>query len=576
MKTKFLWKTGFIAFILCLIIEKTLLADISFLLSPPSSDIKIPSGGKKKVTITLLNQSKTSANFRIFAASIKETEKGKYKVLDTKKGKWSCAEWIKLSHRHIKLGPNESEDIIAKIHIPRGNYGGRYAAIVAELVPWEKTEKAQARVKLFWRMASIVSVTIPRFGLTPKPSLKNFQVESPSKDSKYVKKFGKNVLLVKCSIKNEGKIHLAAKGNLRIKNQKGTTLVKTQLGSGRGRILPDSVMDLVTILPKGLPTGNYYAYADVECGEKRFIHATTKFRITKERKVVTLEEKIVAKDNFRVEPLPLILEIPSGAYRTASVGVKNFDNHTIPLQTKVFDFWIDEEGQNKLLSQGSTGRSCSSWIDITPENFLLASRATKNVKITIRVPQKRKGEYYSNITFYGRNSKERLPVLVRIPNTIKKKGVITDFVISEPEELREKDNPDDKSGNMKFTILFKNVGNAHIVPEGKIEIIDKKQEKSIDEIVIAKGNMILPGGLRTMEIPYSHSLTKGIYTAKAHFFYANNKSRTMQKTFSIEEKKEGIVCQLLQKTKQLINKYIKSKKESEKQSRPLEPSKNEQ
>jgi len=564
MKTKFLWKTRFILFILCLIIEKTLLADISFLLSPPSTDINIPSGGTKKVTITLLNQSEASANFRIFATSIKETEKGKYKVLDTTKGEWSCAEWIKLSHKHIKLGPNESKDITANIHIPRGNYGGRYAAIVAELVPLEKTEKVQAGVKLFWRMVSIVSVTIPRFGLAPKPSLKNFQVESPSND-KYVKKFGKNVLLVKCSLKNEGEIHLEATGNLRIKNEKGTTLVRTQLGSGRGRILPDSVMDLVTILPKGLPTGNYYAYAEVECGEKKFIHATTKFRITKEGKVVTLEEKIIAKDNFRVEPLPLILEIPSGAYRTASVGVRNFDNHTIQLKTEVFDFWIDEEGQSKLLSRGSTGRSCSSWIDIAPENFLLASRATKNVKITIRVPEKKKGEYYSNITFCGKNSTEMLPVLVTIPNTIKKRGEITDFVISEPEEVTEADDSNDKSGNIKFTIVFKNAGNAHIVPEGKIEIIDKNQEKPIDEIIIPKEDMVLPGGLRILEIPYVHSLTKGVYTAKAFFSYDNNRSVTTEKTFSIEEKEgKGIVCQVLEKAKQVINKYIKSNEESEK------------
>jgi len=541
------------------------LADISFLLSPPSTDINIPSGGTKKVTLTLLNQSEASANFRIFAASIKETEKGKYKVLDTKEGNRSCAEWIKLSHKNIKLGPNESKDITAKIHIPRGNYGGRYAAIVAELVPLEKTEKAQAGVKLFWRMVSIVSVTIPRFGLTPKPSLKNFQVEAPSQDSVYVKKLGKNVLLVKCSVKNEGEIHLEATGNLRIKNEKGTTLVKTQLGSGRGRILPDSVMDLVTILPKGLPTGNYYAYADVECGEKKFIHATTKFRITKERKVITLEEKIVAKDNFRVEPLPLILEIPPGAYRTASVGVRNFDNHTIQLKTEIFDFWIDEQGESKLLSQESTGRSCSSWIDITPENFLLASRATKNVRITIRVPEKKKGEYYSNITFYGKNSEERLPILVRIPNTVKKKALISDFVISEPEKVTEGDNPNDKSGNIKFTIVVKNIGNAHIVPEGKIEIIDKNQEKSIDEIIIPKEDMVLPGGLRTIEIPYSHSLTKGKYTAKACFSYDNNRSVTTEKIFSIEEKKEKRVAQqFLQKTEQLINKYIKSNEESEK------------
>ncbi len=552
------------------------MADISFLLSPPSSDIKIPSGGKKKVTITLLNQSESSANFRIFAASIKETEKGKYKVLDTKEGKWSCAEWIKLSHKHIKLGPNESEDITAKIRIPYGNYGGRYAAIVAELVPLEKTEKAQAGVKLFWRMVSIVSVTIPRFGLTPKLSLKSFQVESPSKNSRYIEKFGKDVLLVKCSIKNEGKIHLAAKGNLRIKNEKGTTLVKTQMGSGRGRILPDSVMDLATILPKGLPPGNYYAYADVEYGGKKIIHATTKFRITQERKVVTLEEKIVAKDNFTVEPLPLIVEIPSGAYRTVSVKLRNLESYTLQLNTKIFDFWVNKDGENKLLKSGSTGRSCSSWIDITPEKFLIGSRSTKNAKITIKVPQKKKGEYYSNITFYGKNSTERLPVLVRIPNTIREKGGITDFVISEPEEVGEKDNPNDKSGNMKFTMVFKNVGNAHIVPEGKIEIINKNQKKPVDEIVIPKGSMILPGGLRTIETPYSHSLTKGIYTAKAYFLYDNNKSSTVEETFSIEEKKEGIVCQVLQKTKILINKYIKSKKESEEQSRPLEPSKNEQ
>jgi len=571
MRTHFLCKFVFSIFLFSVLITKAVLADVSFLLSPPSVDINIPSGGEKKITITLLNQSKTSANFRIFATSIKETEKGKYKVLDTKEGNWSCAEWVKLSHKQIRLGPNESKDITANIHIPRGNYGGRYAAVVAELVASEKTEKAQAEVKLFWRMVSIVSVTVPRFGLTSKPSLKNFQVESPPEDSSYVKKFGKNVLLAKCSIKNEGEIHLEASGNLRIKNEKGTTLVKTQLGSGRGRILPDSVMDLATILPKGLLPGNYYAYADVECGEKKFIHATTKFRITKERKVITLEEKIITRDNFTVEPLPLIIEIPSGAYRIASVQLRNLESYTLQLNTSIFDFWVNNDGENKLLKSGSMSRSCSSWIDITPETFLIGSRSTKNVKITIKVPENKKGEYYSTILFSTKKSREELPVLVRIPDTIVKKGVITDFTIAgeSEEEKEEENNEKDKSGNMKFTVVFKNAGNAHIVPEGKIEIIDKNQEKPVNEIVIPKGSMILPDGLRTIEIPYSHSLTKGIYTAKAYFSYDNNKSVTAEKTFSIEEKEEEkkekrVAQQVLQKTKQLINKYIKSKQGSEK------------
>jgi len=86
-----------------------------------------------------------------------------------------------------------------------------------------------------------------------------------------------------------------------------------------------------------------------------------------------------------------------GETQSGQISVHNRSDQSLNVSAYLEDFiYVPPfEGQKKFLPAGSVERSCSSWINFTPQEFTLPSFGKQQINYTIRVPEDVSGGYYS-------------------------------------------------------------------------------------------------------------------------------------------------------------------------------------
>ena len=228
---------------------------------------------------------------------------------------------------------------------------------------------------------------------------------------------------------------------------------------------------------------------------------------------------------FSVAPLRFEFELEKGRTGTASIRVSN--NGEKPVSVKVYqnDFRVDLVNQDIILAPGKCKRGCAEWMSISPLNLDLGPKESKNVRITLTVPEDAKGTYWA-IVFVEQSSKPT-PIrklkggysfqvnvkprwLVRIheniPGTADKKGRITDISLSPQAEK----NP------LKIAVEFENTGNTLLRCNGRVEIRDAEGNDVETVQIGSKGRFsVYPDGKRLVSGSLSGKLSPGDYIALA-------------------------------------------------------------
>ncbi|MEO0130324.1 MAG: hypothetical protein ABIK76_01325, partial [candidate division WOR-3 bacterium] len=108
-----------VSFLLLLLINQG-----EFSISPLYFEIKAPPGVRRKVIITVINETNTE-RIRILAqrADVIENSEGVYKPVELGKGAPSCANWLKFKDSIIELGPQSGKEIEVFVEIPAGVKG---------------------------------------------------------------------------------------------------------------------------------------------------------------------------------------------------------------------------------------------------------------------------------------------------------------------------------------------------------------------------------------------------------------------------------------------------------------------
>lgn len=165
-------------------------------------------------------------------------------------------------------------------------------------------------------------------------------------------------------------------------------------------------------------------------------------------------------------------------------------------------------------------------ITVTPNKFTLTPGQTLQVNFQIKTSTKLPaGGQYVGIVFItipdnkpGQGVVQQIvsqigvPILTQISGQLTYSGDIVSFVTDKKTYL---------NGPVKFTIDFKNTGNIHYPPPGRIEIYRNNQ--LVDNIPF-QGYDILPASSRTIDVTWEpKSMPVGDYTAKALVFTAKNK-----------------------------------------------------
>jgi len=241
------------------------------------------------------------------------------------------------------------------------------------------------------------------------------------------------------------------------------------------------------------------------------------------------------------------MKIPHRGFRAVTFSFRNDERDTVDVKAYLKDLGYDHEGDLILLDSSETGRSSREWISLEPQEFTLAPEKRERVKLTVQAPTEGEGGYYACAVFDAllRGSKEgaittpfQIPVFLSVPPNLDKEGEIVDLQI--------------KASAGKPALLtgyFKNTGNIHLNPKGRIALKLLKEVKSTDDFIVISGpeyeevgevpfeeveGYVLPGGIRKMEAGYPEALEAGKYVAEVTIAYGGSALAKFKKKFEVK------------------------------------------
>lgn len=195
-----------------------------------------------------------------------------------------------------------------------------------------------------------------------------------------------------------------------------------------------------------------------------------------------------------ISPPRLELKILPGQQLTQAMKVRNDDSKPVRMRVKIFDWYHDFEGTVHYEQPGKLEHSCAEWLLINPREFELAPQETRIVRVTAHMPEGSSGTYWTCLFFetvptplkgqVALSAKARLIsyIYLTCAGTEREKGELVDFITEEV------------NGETIVKLIFKNNGNVHLRPNGKIEV--QYAEGTMLKKFEIKDSVVLPGALR--------------------------------------------------------------------------------
>ena len=517
-------------------------------LSPLLVELDIAPGAKKSFTILIRNEDKEkSVSLIAFPFDIEESQAGRYKLLDKGKSEFSCADWMEIIDTSFTLEPGTSKEIKVLIKAPRNVFGGRYGAVVFQVVPQKSPAGEKlGSVRYHFQLPAFVEVTIKRFGgRVRKASISDLKVE-PVTDKRLLQEIGTAALAISASVKNEGNIHVLGKGTLFIKNEEGRTKRRVPLGGGRGIVIPGATVDFRSFLRKP-PPGEYMARAVVNFGGLSPAIAEIPFTVTRTKSSALGSFKASSYIALDIKPENLEMKVPLRGFRVVTFSFRNDERDTVEVKAYLKDLGYDQDGDLVILDSSETDRSCREWISLEPQEFAIAPEKRERVKLTLQAPTEGEGGYYACVVFDAllKGSKEgtistpfQIPVILSVPPHLESQGEIVDIKV-------------EASAGKPATVtaLFKNTGNVHLKPKGRIVLKLLKEIKSTEDFIIISRSeyeevgraffeeveqYVLPGGIRKMVAGYAEALQAGKYLAEVTIDYGGSEPVKFEKEFRVK------------------------------------------
>lgn len=194
-----------------------------------------------------------------------------------------------------------------------------------------------------------------------------------------------------------------------------------------------------------------------------------------------------AHANLSISPLKHELTIEAGKEKSEIIKVTNNSDTPITLYTSKEDFIAgDDTGTPTFVkpqNQTSDVYSLSNWISIENANITLAKGETREVRFSVKVPEKwEPGGHYGAIFFSpGAPSGAQVAVvqrlgvliLINVPGNIQIAGSMESFQIGKKLENKFASATAFNAFPIIFETKFKNDGNTHLKPTWRIELINE-------------------------------------------------------------------------------------------------------
>lgn len=527
--------------------------EMSFNVSPLLVELSGTAGGTYHFEIIVSNQSRRAAQFKAFPVSVKETPSGGYELFYEPQDAYSAQEWITVEPSEFTVPANRGARVIGTVQIPRGERGGRYAAVVLQLQPeQQRDEEARASSVFHYQIASLVELTIGS-NFRKQAYISNIEVMSPQEDPFLAAQYGPNALWIKAALTNESEIHVAGKGRLIIRDEKtGRRVRDIPLGGGRGLVLPEATLEFSSIIPQGLPPGTYTLHAIINYGG---------FRPAEARRTITIEEDSLSAEGFdgdrpvlfTVDPEELVMTVPDGGRRIQTITVTNLDDEDIQVRASVQPLLHDLDGQLDTATMGELTGSIP-WVQVSPEVVRLRPRQRSAIRVVVQNPsgEEPEGRYaYLTLTAdrLGRERGEEPVTGGAISETGSRIVVMPPDRPESAAEVTALDiSFDGENGFTMVDIELANMGKVHFRAVGQVILEQKHIPETIDGIeyegegifeVVWQGalpidalSMILPNEKRRLTGTITNPLPPGEYRVTAEFRY-DGKSAFQTRTFAL-------------------------------------------
>lgn len=190
-----------------------------------------------------------------------------------------------------------------------------------------------------------------------------------------------------------------------------------------------------------------------------------------------------------ISPLKFEYSIESGKETSGTVKITNDTGRAITLYTSKEDFVAgDDSGTPSFVkpqNQGSDEYALSNWISIEDKNLTLAQGETREVRFKIKAPANAEpGGHYGAVFFSPAPEKGQVAivqrlgalVLVDVPGEAKVSGSLASFEAGSSSGSKFEAKSEFDGFPVSFSTRFKNEGNVHLKPVGKIELVDETGE----------------------------------------------------------------------------------------------------
>ncbi len=512
----------------------------SFILAPPRVEMTVHTKSVQKVELTVITgPEKEQSYFAMYVVDFKVNEDGEISYAEPGSLERSASSWVKLDPARFQMGPNEKKKINLKLTIPGNTCGGYYAAIVLDPVPLSAIGKGNTVVHNV-RMVSLVELKVLGSG--------RLREDAGISEIKAARGGQGQGLTFKVTVENKGDIHVRAEGNVVVRANHGGMIATVPLRAGRGFILPGTSRYFEAVLDRQIPAGDYVAEATLKYGLRGKAVASLPFSMSGGVPVATRAMVNESGIRFVVDPYLVDISARGGAFRTMAVLVQNEDSKSIHISVNALAMSFNPDG-DLVISDSAGGQwSCANWVELKPTEFDLLPGERSRVMLRIRIPRDVVGGRCAHVGFKatkeGAQGGEVLEgsagtvLLLTIPgNGFRIAGEVTDLQVSQAQ----RDNA------LNVVASFKNDGNVHVVPMGKVIIrpasvgnqgstgpagsdTDKiVGEFQFDEIVGA----ILPGATRRLASTIQQRFPAGEYIAEVVLSYGGQNAATMERKFIV-------------------------------------------
>ncbi len=532
-------------------IPSRMAAQVSLSFTPMLVEMTAGPGETRVFEVVMMNEGRAvNADFLIYSADLAQKTNGDYEVLDVGKSERSCAKWIKLSADKASIGPGENFAVKGTLTVPRGASGGRYAAVVFELIPEpRKGDPALASSTFVQRFATVVELSIPARQVQKRLDVTGFSAERATENPAYASTYGKHAVILSAEVKNEGSIHVFARGSMILRDAAGKRLREIPLGAGRGIVIPGATVNLGSVLPAGLAPGDYVADISVKYGGLRPASAKIPFSIGAGGAQAAKAETTAVISPFSVDPGDLDLSYPAGATAARSLVIENRSDQAIRVEGRVTPLAFDDEGELLTGEIAPSASSCAQWIELKPNVVEIKPRSRQVVRMMISIPKGESGGKYANVAFTAMpaspekgqtwSGESGAVVFLRVGKEFSTLGKLTPITT-------EDGGP---SVGMVFGTIFENTGTIHVKPRASMTIKKRVMPESVPGIeYVGPGslvevnsidlgeeeNVVLPGGRRLFNVALSGGLEPGDYVVEFLVNYGGKSPLYVMREFTVK------------------------------------------